>query len=551
MAKRSIFTTVQTPLVPRNKFDLSHDVKMSAGMGKLTPVLFHEMVPGDYFRVQSDMLVRMMPMSSPAFGNLRAYVHYFFVPNRLIWSHWEDFITGGEDGMNENVPPYVPAGKLIEIYKSQTRDETSSTSSIQGTLYDYFGLPYPHSENWRAYTYANKTPVSILPFLAYRFIYNEYYRDQNVDPELGMESFMALNGDVSNFGDPYLFDLIFKVRRRRYLKDYFTSALPTPQRGPDVTLPYAQDIEVQRDGNFILGGTPNGMNPSVGDYIGIQTNNQYSNELGVFKSGESDPILKDLEYGGGLKVAASAATAVTINDLRRAIALQRFYEISARSGSRYIEQIFGHFHVRSSDARLQRPEYLGGGVCPINIGEVLQTGETTETSPQGNMAGRGIGFGRSNRAKFFAEEHGFLIGILSIVPEAIYYQGVDKSWSRISKDDYYWPSFANLGEQPIDKQELYAVSPEDNYGQLFGYTPRYAEYKFAKNRIAGLMQTSLSNWTFARELSGANLNSDFLEIPAVNNPFAVQDDTDKFIIQIYNKVDALRPMPYFGNPSIL
>jgi hypothetical protein len=220
-------------------------------------------------------------------------------------------------------------------------------------------------------------------------------------------------------------------------------------------------------------------------------------------------------YASGLTTAGGSVVAATINDLRRAIALQRFYEISARAGSRYIETIMGHFHVRSSDARLQRPEYLGGGVTDINIGEVLQTSATDETSPQGNMAGRGFGIGRSNQCTYRAEEHGYLFGIMSIIPEPYYYQGIDKEWTRQSRVDYYWPSFAHLGEQEIDKSELSVGTSDgetDAYGKLFGYAPRYAEYKFSKNIITGLLRGSLANWTFARKISDPNLNAAFLEV---------------------------------------
>lgn len=556
MAKRrSIFKTVQTPRVPRNKFDLSHDVKFTAKMGKLIPVLCQEMVPGDSFRVQSDMLVRMMPMSSPAFGNLRAYVHYFFVPNRLLNDNWEDMITGGEDGIPKYFPPYFELGDFLTYF---AKSSSAGSSTLIGTLWDYFGLPVPTAENWHTQTYSNKTPISFFPFLAYWLIWYEYYRDQNVSSgnslifENLIDSCKALSGKSE--ADANLSTIVTTLLNRCYLKDYFTSALPTPQRGPEVVLPIGGSVDIQADGPMTFQANSTGTQANIGDPIGLSDNNLGAIRL---KSFEANPDLTDLPtsseltYLSGLDVGLDSQTALTINDLRRSIALQNFYEISARSGSRYIEQIYGHFHVRSSDARLQRPEYLGGGICPINIGEVLQTGETTETSPQGNMAGRGIGFGRSNKARFFAEEHGYLMGILSIVPEAIYYQGVDKSWSRISRDDYYWPSFANLGEQPIEKQELYALGTDDNYGQLFGYTPRYAEYKFSRNRLAGLMRTSLANWTFARELSAANLNESFLEIPQINNPFAVQDDTDKFIIQMYHKIDAVRPMPYFGNPATI
>ena len=186
-----------------------------------------------------------------------------------------------------------------------------------------------------------------------------------------------------------------------------------------------------------------------------------------------------------------------------AIALQKFYEISARAGSRYKEMIMGHFYVTPSDARLDRPEYLGGGVSTINITEIPQTSATGSNSPQGNLAGKGFGIGRSNRSSFFAEEHGWLIGILSIIPDAVYFQGINKMWNRLNQEDYYWPSFAHLGEQPILKSELYAPFNQDTHDQLFGYAPRYAEYKYSPNTIHGEFRTTLANWTFARKLSAA------------------------------------------------
>jgi hypothetical protein len=350
---------------------------------------------------------------------------------------------------------------------------------------------------------------------------------------------------------------------RRWLKDYFTSALPTPQRGPDVQLPIVgEGGTIQADGPLKLliqnkgtGSTTTtssvftpDLNVGLGNTTGIGISSSVNDQFPVEQNHT------DLMYASGLTTAGGSVVAATINDLRRAIALQRFYEISARAGSRYIETIMGHFHVRSSDARLQRPEYLGGGVTDINIGEVLQTSATDETSPQGNMAGRGFGIGRSNQCTYRAEEHGYLFGIMSIIPEPYYYQGIDKEWTRQSRVDYYWPSFAHLGEQEIDKSELSVGTSDgetDAYGKLFGYAPRYAEYKFSKNIITGLLRGSLANWTFARKISDPNLNAAFLEVPQVNNPFAVQDEEmDKFIIWLSNDIRALRPMPFFGTPSI-
>lgn len=571
--RNTLFTSVKTPRVPLNRFDLSFDRIGTFKMGKLYPIICKEMLPGDRFRVRTDSLVRTMPLSSPAFGRLRMYIHYFFVPNRLVWDNWEDFITGGESGEDTHVPPYVAWNNLsianLSGYASAGADDSIIYKPENG-LVAAFGLPVqPSSGNTdtigRVNGISTTTPVSILPFRAYRLIWNEYYRDQNIDDELPIDS--HVDGEYTfpfNYSpEQYRGSIFGDLLSRRWLKDYFTSALPTPQRGPDVQLPIVgEGGTIQADGPLKLmiqnegtGGTTTtssvftpDLNVGLGNTTGIGISSSVNDQFPV----EKDHT--DLMYASGLTTAGGSVVAATINDLRRAIALQRFYEISARAGSRYIETIMGHFHVRSSDARLQRPEYLGGGVTDINIGEVLQTSATDQTSPQGNMAGRGFGVGRSNQCTYRAEEHGYLFGIMSIIPEPYYFQGIDKDWTRQSRVDYYWPSFANLGEQEIDKSELCVNdfnSGVDQHGKLFGYAPRYAEYKFSKNIITGLLRGSLANWTFARSISSPNLNAAFLEVPQVNNPFAVRDEeTDKFIIWFSNDIRALRPMPFFGTPSI-
>ena len=554
--RNTLFTRVKTPKPPVNKFDLSHDKMLTAGMGKLYPVLCQEMVPGDRFRVQSDMMCRTVPLVSPAFGSLKAYIHYFFVPNRLLWDQWEDFITGGEDGTDRPVPPYVTYGDLITDQKNRF----SQTKNVgQGSLFDYFGIPVVDDASGAG---ANSTPVSLLPFRAYALIWNEYYRDQNVDTEENIETNKGGRIALGNNGQ---FSFWYhQLHRRRWLKDYFTSALPTPQRGPDVMLPIQGQANVQLDPDWQAANAGSRTTPIFRDldYAAsgaelTQPGMLYGSASGgqtrySFGADKPDGLAHHLVYdpNGSLSADLASATAVTIKDLRRAIALQKFYEISARAGSRYKEMIMGHFHVTPSDARLDRPEYLGGGVSTINVTEVPQTSATGDVSPQGNLAGKGFGIGRSNRSSFFAEEHGWLIGILSIIPDAVYFQGINKMWNRLNQEDYYWPSFAHLGEQPILKSELYAPFNQDTHDQLFGYAPRYAEYKYSPNTIHGEFRTTLANWTFARKLSSANLNSEFLAVPDINNPYAVQDDSDKYLIWISHRIDALRPMPYYGTPSI-
>lgn len=521
--RNTLFTKVETPNVPLNKFDLSFENLLSAGMGKLYPILCKEMLPGDRFRVKSDMLIRAMPMTSPVYGNLKAYVHYFFVPNRLVWSNWEEFITGGLNGEDTHVPPYTTLGDLLR--DSKTRESPAGGSSglssdskysfLEGTLVDYFGLPsykgVTIGEDTPVSLINDQTPISLLPFRAFSLIWNEYYRDQNVDDEIDIQKdidgkavMKPLPSSGGGLAMPFDYHL---MRRRRWLKDYFTSALPTPQRGPDVSLPIIDSgSAIVADGNLYLKGTGTvGENDFLVPNRGSVAESEFSIATAP-QDAPGNPSIDGVQYSKGLKLQQGTLISATINDLRQAIALQRFYEISARAGSRYIETILGHFHVKSSDARLQRPEYIGGGVTPITISEIPQTSATDETSPQGNLAGRGLGFGRTNQAIYRSEEHGFLIGILSIIPEPVYYQGINKSFSRLQRDQYYWPSFAHLGEQPILKSELFVdpAAQEDKSQLLFGYAPRYAEYKYSPNEIHGLMRSSLSNWTFARKLDAAN-----------------------------------------------
>ena len=405
--RNTLFTSVKTPRVPLNRFDLSFDRIGTFKMGKLYPIICKEMLPGDRFRVRTDSLVRTMPLSSPAFGRLRMYIHYFFVPNRLVWDNWEDFITGGESGEDTHVPPYVAWNNLsianLSGYASAGPDDSIIYGPENG-LVAAFGLPVqPSSGNTDTIGKVNgittTTPVSVLPFRAYRLIWNEYYRDQNIDDELPIDS--DVDGEYTfpfNYtSEAYRGSIFGDLLSRRWLKDYFTSALPTPQRGPDVQLPIVgEGGTIQADGPLKLmiqnegtGGTTTtssvftpDLNVGLGNTTGIGISSSVNDQFPV----EKDHA--DLMYASGLTTAGGSVVAATINDLRRAIALQRFYEISARAGSRYIETIMGHFHVRSSDARLQRPEYLGGGVTDINIGEVLQTSATDQTSPQGNMAAR-------------------------------------------------------------------------------------------------------------------------------------------------------------------
>lgn len=568
-----IFDSVFTPKPPRNKFDLSNDSYGTYKIGPLYPIATLPVIPGDMFRIDQEMLVRAMPMVSPTYGNLKIYTHYFFIPNRLVWKDWEDFITGGEDGDYVGIPKSLPLNELVALVKqvsSMTGNTPDNCIMTKGGLFDHI---YSFTIDKTTDVVNDTTPVDLCPMVMYYLVINEYYRDQNVDSDFKpyVKAFMEASTkedlksafrNLLKFAFDFDYSGVYRsddrylgLIHRRYIKDYFTSALPFTQRGPDVTLPITGDVIIdQAEG---VNGVQFKGTSSMTEDVNVTTGDGGS-AFALQANGQN------LSYNAGLVGDLSNITSATINDLRRAIALQRFYEISARGGSRYIEQILAHFHVRSSDARLQRPEYIGGGVTELTVGEVLQTSSTDTQSPQGNLAGRGVAYGRQNKVVYRAEEHGYILGFMSIVPPAIYYQGIDSVFTKTDRLDYPWPSFGNLGEQEIKKSEIFvdyepsgsSNVPVDNSNVLFGYTPRYAEYKYRKDTLHGEMRDSMQYWTWARELSpsssssSVSLNSTFLKIPNVSGPFAAPEE-DPFVVWISSNISVLRELPYYGTPSSL
>jgi hypothetical protein len=404
-----------------------------------------------------------------------------------------------------------------------------------GTLADYLGLPDLDFDFPIGVDYS----FNVLPFRAYQLIYNEYYRDQTLQSEVEFS-----RGSVVPDGD---FDVLSVLRRRAWEKDYFTSALPWPQRGGDVMMP-------------IGGDAPITFHPELSDRRPLFRSDSGGSSSGsLAQAGGSYPMILTegspnvpLSYdpGGSLIVDLSSATSTTVNEFRRAIRLQEWLEKNARAGSRYIEQILSHFGVKSSDARLQRPEYLGGGKSPVVISEVLQTSSTDDTTPQGNMSGHGVAVGNTHGFEKFFEEHGFVFGIMSVLPRTSYFQGIPKVFSKFDKFDYFWPSFAHLGEQPILNKELNVktTTPEG----VFGYTPRYAEYKFGRNSVHGDFRSSLMFWHMARNLSTSPvLSGQFVESDPTHRIFAVESpDVHKLYAHVYHNFRAIRPMPKFGTPTI-
>ena len=502
-----------------NKFNMSHDHKLSFSMGQIIPTYLQEILPGDRFKVRSEQLIRTSPMLAPLLHQVDIQTHYWFVPNRLVFNMWNDFMTGGEEGTVEVAPP---AMKI---------QDSTKTYFAKGRLGDYFGLPT--LDTTEAVSSAQAIGVNALPFRAYAEIWNEFYRDQNLEEKIDFSK------DPGNAGLTDI-DTLTTIRNAKYMKDYFTSALPWPQRGAEVNMPIKPNYLATAEAYDIAGDpAPDGPLTSTSGIIGTPSN------IGIHNL---DP---------------DEAGQITINELRNSVRLQEWLEANARGGSRLTEVILQHFGVLSKDSRQQRPEFLGGGRQPLTISEVLQTQRTdVGESPLGELAGHAISVGNTASFKRRFTEHGHVLGLTMILPKTAYTQGIERHWLKDDRLAYYWPKFANLGEQEVYNAEVYydQTAPADpttgeaQAKQTFGYQSRYAHYKFNKSKVSGDFRDSLAYWHLARIFNESpGLNSDFITAkPAdFDRIFAVTDTTiNKIYAQVYNHVKALRPMPYYGIPRL-
>lgn len=495
----------------RNKFSLSNYKLMSVKMGGLYPCGIQEVLPGDTFQHSSSMLIRCSPLVAPVMHPVHARVHHWFVPHRIVWDDWESFITGGPDGMDASVFPTVTL--------------TSTNAPVQ-SLADYFGMPPCLS----AATYG----VSALPFRAYALIFNEWYRDQDLVTPLVI--------DKSDGADITTNTTLQNVA---WEKDYFTSARPWTQKGPNVTIPVG------------------------GPVTGLGTNsNTYANTSATFRQtgGTTIPIgtsaqgvavgqwimTQDPDNPGYPNVRVDAD--VSVNDLRLSLALQRYEEARARYGSRYTEYL-RYLGVRSSDARLQRPEYLGGGKQTVQFSEVLQTGVTTsgEDGGVGNFGGHGIGALRSNRYRRFFEEHGYVISLLSIKPRTIYANSLSRTFNRRTKEDFWQRELQHIGQQEVLNKEVYIDGTTGTPDGVFGYQDRYDEYRRSESTVAGDFRTTLLNyWHMARTFaSQPTLNASFVQSNPTNRIFADQTGDDTLYCMVSHSIQARRMVAATGASFIL
>lgn len=525
----SIFNEVQLQKPKSNTFDLSHDRKMSMSMGELTPILCMEALPGDIFNISTSQMVRFAPLVAPVMHQVNVYTHFFFVPNRIIWPNFENFIFGGEDGLDTSVAPYL----LLEI------DDIPP-----GSLADYMGLPSKDPD----VVNTQEIKVSALPFAAMGKIINDYYRDQNLQSKQYEEC-----TDGQQTGSFITTFVTARPKPRSWQHGYFQSALPFTQKGPEATIPLGTEAPLLWNTDEDGYGTLT-RNPATGVPFPTVTN----------LANTDTPTSMVVANTGGAKVSfditrthtvdLSSATAASIIDLRRAFKLQEWLEINARAGTRYNEGILAHFGVKTSDARLQRPEFLGGSKTAVSFSEVLQTsGTESEPTPQGNMAGHGISVGYNKQVRYFCEEYGYIIGIMSVMPKPAYFQGIPKHFFKFDKFDYFWTQFAHIGEQAIIGQELF-VDPTDanKLTATFGYTPRYAEYKYIPDSVHGQFRTTLDFWHLAQKYATQPLlNSQFIACNPSKRIFAVEDEqSEDLYCHVFNSIKATRRMPYFGNPKM-
>nr|WDY38280.1 major capsid protein [Rattus norvegicus microvirus] len=563
---RNQFNSIPLRVPKRNMHNLSYTHKYTAEMGQLIPCYVQDVIPNDRFKISVANLIRFAPLVAPIMAEIDVYFHFFFLPDRLLWDGWEDFITGAHKGkiLSEDELPQkyrmVFPSSLINQFTDP--DNSSSVGPIfrQGSLLDYLGFQTWNTKtNFSSGSYA----IDMMPVLAYQKVYDDYYRDENLyEPNNTLDYYTAKNGDqVVTQQTLSELDDLFTLRRRAWRKDYFTSALPWAQKGDDVLIPGGGSSSLSASSptvkwsqsQYLLGG----VNAVANGAVYAHGNPTENNGVPLSTSSSESVSSQNLSFEGNLptanllsalKIDSSSVGEGTIRELRRAYAAQAFLERRAVGGSRYVEQNLAFFGARSSDGRLQRAQFLGGYKAPVVVSQVLQTSESTQNSPQGQPSGNAVNAGSGFICDKTFEEYGFIIGIMSVMPRADYMQGIPKMYLKQDVFDYYWPQFARIGEQPIQNQELYFDPSKSTNEDTFGYTPRYAEYRFRNNQVSGDFKDSLSFWTLARNFDSAPpLNDQFIECNPRTDIWAVESsDFQHLWVETAFNVRALRPIPKYG-----
>jgi hypothetical protein len=572
--KNNRFSQIPNSPIQRSVFDRSHDYKTTMDAGYLIPFFVDEVLPGDTFKLRVNAFVRMNTLIAPFMDNVFMDTFFFFVPTRLVWDNWQRF-CGEQKNPGDSTDFLIPS--LAGTNKFST-----------GEIFDYMGIPTDVVIN------STSTPINALPFRAYNLIYNEWFRDENL-----IDSIPVNTGDGPDLVTNYT------LRKRAKRHDYFTSALPWPQKGPSVEIGLSGNAPVNgfdgstsfdfvspsfngsvANGGFQLGANNsnylNGLKINWGSgatqgglegsqILQKQYGSGYTNIIGQVGSTDTDFNFAgslqgyNFKFSGGKLTALgstdgiyadlSGVNAVSINDLRQAFQIQKFYEKWARGGSRYTETLRVMFNVISPDARLQRPEYLGGTHSRVNIVPTAQTSSTDSTSPQSNLSAFGVlGDSAHGFNKSFVE-HGYVIGLVCLRADITYQQGLNRMWSRRQLFDFYWPTLAHLGEQVVYNREIYTQGDEQDNG-VFGYQERYAEYRYKPSMITGKLRSTdpqtLDVWHLAQKFDTLpKLNQGFIEEnPPINRVIAVQNEP-QFFADFWFDLKTSRPMPVYSVPGLV
>jgi Capsid protein (F protein) len=538
------FSMIPRSDIPRSTYRMQHQHKTTCSAAALIPVLIQEVLPGDTFNVSMTPFVRMATPLYPILDNIEMETFFFFVPNRILWTHWVNFMgeqpASPSDSISYVIPQVVsPAGGFA-----------------QNSLYDYMGIP-PAGQ----ITGANTVSVNALPFRAYNMIFNQWFRDQNLDTAVGY----GASNTVYDLGDGPDPSTNYALRYARKRHDYFSSALPWTQKAASpVTLPLAGTAIVKTNTNVYPFAQ---LNPNALQFLTTAGGVPNSGAIGLTASNAGDSATAAAAIHtimpANLYADLTTATASTINQIRLAFQTQRLLERDARGGTRYQELLMSHFGVRPLDSRVQRPEYLGGGKTPVNIAPVPQTtatGLTGGTSPLGTLSAVGLASGGHHGFRGSFTEHGYIIGIMTFRHESLYQQGIHRMWTRSTRYDFYWPVFAMLGEQGIRNDEIYATGTATDT-QVFGYQERWAEYRYYPSRTSAYFRS-----TNTTPLDSWHLGTKFASLPSLNSSFMGADtDTNlarglaagaaannqQFLCDLFFDVKAARPLPMYSVPGML
>jgi len=531
LASQQDSAMIQRPDVPRSKFLGSFTRKTTFNAGLLIPFLVDEVLPGDHLKYDVSAYIRMSTPVFPLMDNQRVDTHFFFVPNRLVWANWKRFM--GEQS--------TPAQSIDLTVPQATLDSNSGV----GSLADYFGLPITPQ-------ITSALGVSALPFRAYNLIYNEWFRDENL-----INSLQNLTGDALTACTDY--GVSGYPARRGKSQDYFTSALPWPQKFQAPTIPILGNAPITG-----LGTLPAGFLVS-NNYAFYETDKATAQTYATYTDPINNALFANVEafgtsYRPKIYADMSAVTGVGINQLRQAFLTQQLLERDARGGTRYTEIVRSHFGVVSPDARLQRPEYIGGGSSMVNITPVAQTAPSAGNVPVGNLGAAGTAVGQ-HKASYASTEHGYVIGLISVRSELSYNQGVPRTFLRSTRYDFYWPSLAGLGEQEVLRKEIYATGVSANDNAVFGYQERWHEYRTRYSEVTGRFRTYVPS-----TLAAWHLAQNFTSAPVLGQTF-VQDTPDmarvlaagataatlyqEYLADLLVRREAVRPLPMFGTPVTL